>query len=121
MLRNPVLPTRPEVNRINSKIICLDQNKCFYSYYQGYEAQACLHQNINKNLDEVVAEATVICYYDDSPYLAVPHIFFMKILLEPPDGLTKSTLSLALILSVYVYPVLTRIQLLVHICARILS
>ena len=68
--------------------------KALIQYYiKG--AHAHLHQNMNKDLDEAVAEATVIHYYNDPLHLAVPYMFFMEILPEPPDGLTKSTLSLA--------------------------
>ena len=33
MLRNPVPPTGPKLNRVNDTIICLNQNKCCYSHY----------------------------------------------------------------------------------------
>ena len=66
-----------------------------------------MHQNTNKELEKAVAGATSIHYYNDPLHLAIPYVFFLEMLPEPPDGLTKSTLSLALIIFVYVYPVLT--------------
>ena len=38
--------------------------------------------------------------------MAVPYVYLLEILPEPPDGLLKSILSLTLILIVYLYPIL---------------
>ena len=65
-----------------------------------------MHQKINKELEEAVAEATLIQYYDDPLNLAIPYVSLLDMLPEPLDRLTKSTLSLALIIFVYLYPVL---------------
>jgi hypothetical protein len=118
-LKNPVPPEGPKANkrvvtvwhpgrassRINNKIVCLNQNMCCYSHYQVQGAHAHLNQKINKDLDETVSAATAIKYYDDPLHLEIPYQFFMEMLPEPPDGLTKSILSLTLIIFVYLYPV----------------
>ena len=51
-----------------------------------------MNQRLTKDLDEAVVEANVINYYDGPLHLAVPYIFFMEILPDTPDGLTKSML-----------------------------
>ena len=101
ILRNHVPPTGPKVNRIGNNISCLNQNKCCCSYYQVQGDHAHLHQKMNKDLDEAVATTPVIHYCDDSLHLAVTYLFFVEVLPDPPDGLTKSTLYLALILFLY--------------------
>ena len=76
-----------------------------YSHYQVQGAYAHLDQKTCQDLDEALAAACAIRYYDDYLHLAVPYIFFMHLLPEPPDGFVKSFLSLALILFVYLYPI----------------
>ena len=79
---------------------------CCFSFYQVQGAHAHLNQKSEKDLDQAVAAATTLVFYDDPLHLAVPYIYFLKMVPEPPDGLMRSTLSLALILLVYLYPIL---------------
>ena len=57
-------------------------------------------------MTEAVVAATVAVFYDDPLHLAIPYIYFMEILPDPPAGLLKSMLSFILILFVYLYPIL---------------
>ena len=77
----------------------------FYSHYQVQGAYAHLKQTICQDLDEALAAACTIKYYDDPLHLAVLYLIFMDLLPEPPDRFVKSFLSLALILFVYLYPI----------------
>ena len=95
-----------ETNHLmRNKIVCLNQNIHCYSHYQVQRAYAHLNQNICQDLDEALAAACAIKYYDDPLHLALPYLFFMDLLPEPPDGFVKSFFSLALILFVYFYPI----------------
>ena len=61
---------------------------------------------MKKDLDEAVAVATTLVFYNDPLCLAYPYVYLLEILPEPPDGLLKSILYLTLILIVYLYPIL---------------
>ena len=76
-----------------------------YSNYQVQGEYAHLNQKIFQDLDEALAAACAIRYYNDPLHLAVPYLFFMDLLPEPPDRFVKSFLSLVLILFVYCYPI----------------
>ena len=76
------------------------------SYYQVKGVYSHLNQRHEKDLDEAVAAATTIVYYNDTLQLAVTNVYIFEILPEPPDGLLKSNLSLTLILILYLYPIL---------------
>ena len=106
MLKRPVPSNGPNSNRISITIMFVNKNTCCYSHYQVWGTHSHLHQKINKELEEAVAEATLIQYYDDPLNLAIPYVSLLDMLPEPLDRLTKSTLSLALIIFVYLYPVL---------------
>ena len=119
ILRNPVPVTGPKAakriftvwqpggtnNLIRNKIVCLNQNMHCLSHYQVKGAFAHLNQKAVQDLDEALAAACAITYYDDPLHLAVPYIFFMDLLPEPPDGCIKSSLFLTLILFVYLFPI----------------
>ena len=90
---------------IRKKIVCLNQNMHCYSHYQVQGAYAHLNQKICQDLDEALAAACTIRYYDDPLHLDVPYLLFMDLLPEPPDRFVKSFLSLALIIFVYLYPI----------------
>ena len=72
----------------------------------GSGAYAHLNQIHEKDLDEAVAAATTLVYYNDPLRLAAPYVYLLEMLPEPPNGLLKSILSLTLILIVYLYPIL---------------
>ena len=57
-------------------------------------------------MDKAVASATATVFYDDPLHLEIPYTLLLERLLEPPDGLIKSMLYFALILFVYLYPIL---------------
>ena len=78
---------------------------CF-SYYKIQGEYAHLNQRHEKDLDKVVAAATTLVYYNDPLRLAVPYVYLLEMLTEPPDGLLKSIFSLTLILIAYLYPIL---------------
>ena len=80
-----------------------------YSCFSSYPVQggyAHLNQRHETYLNEAVAAATTLVYYNDPLRLAVPYLYLLEILPEPHDGLLKSILSLALILILYLYPIL---------------
>ena len=85
--------------------LCLNQNMHCYSNYQVQGAYAHLNKKMCQDIDEALAAVCAIRYYDDPLHLAVPYLFFIDLLPEPPDGFVKSFLSLALILFVYLYPI----------------
>ena len=90
---------------MRNKIVCLNHNMHCYYHYQVQGVYAHLNQKICLDLDEALAAACAIRYYDDPLHLDVPYLFFMDLLPEPPDGFFKSFLSLELILFVYLYPI----------------
>ena len=69
-------------------------------------AHAHLKQRHEKDLDEAVAAATTLIYYNDPLHLAVTYVYLLEILPEPTNGLLNSMLSLTLILIVYLYSIL---------------
>ena len=111
-LKNPEPPNGPKADKrvvtiwqlegadhlMRNKIVCLNKNMHCYSHYQVQGAYAHLNQIICQDLDEALAAACTIKYYDDPLHLAVPYLFFMDLIPEPPDEFVKSLLSLALIL-----------------------
>ena len=65
---------------MRNKIVCLNQNMHCYSHYQVQGAYAHLNQTICQYLDEALAAACTIKYYDDPLNLAVPYLFFVNLL-----------------------------------------
>ena len=51
-----------------------------------------------KDLDDAVAAATTLVYYNDPLRLSVPYVYLLEMLPDPTDGLLKSILSIKLIL-----------------------
>ena len=106
ILNNPEPPYGPKADKnvmtlwqlggadhlMRNKIVCLNQNIHCYSHYQVQGAYAHLNQTICHNIDEALAAACTIKYYNDPLHLAVPYLFFMDLLPEPPDGFVKSFL-----------------------------
>ena len=90
---------------MRNNIVCLNKNMHCYSHYQVQGAYALLNQTICQDLDEALAAACTIKYYDDPLHLAVPYLLFMVLLPETPDGFVKSFLSLALLIFVYFHPI----------------
>ena len=90
---------------MRNTIVCLNQNMHCSSHYQVQGEYAHLNQKIYQDLEEALAAACAIRYYDDTLHLAVPYLFFMDLLPEPLDRFVKSFLSLAIILFVYLYPI----------------
>ena len=102
-MKNPEPPNAPKSDKrvvtvwklggadhlMRNKIVCLNQNMNCYSYYQVHVAYTHLNQTICQDLDEALAAACTIKYYDDSLHLAVPYLFFMDLLPEPPDVFVK--------------------------------
>ena len=71
--------------------------------HQVIGTYAHLNQKREEDLDEAIAEAIKLVYYDDPLHLAIPYNFFMEMLPEPPDGILKSVFFTTLILFVYLY------------------
>ena len=82
-------------------MVCLRDRYYCHSFYQVQGAYTHLHQSSEKDLDEAIQTATAIIYYDDPLSLAIPYEYLLKWLPEPPDGITKSLLSLTIIISIY--------------------
>ena len=116
IITNPVPPDGKKVGG-PIKMVCLNENLYCHSYYQVRGAFAHLNQTGEPDLDEAIAEATKLVYYDDPLHLAIPYNFFMEMLPEPPDGMLKSALAFTLILFVYMYPILRGI---IRLWARLL-
>ena len=60
-----------------------------HSHYQVQGAFAHLNQKAVQDLDEALAAACAIIYYDDPLHLAVPYMFYMDLLPRPSDGFIK--------------------------------
>jgi hypothetical protein len=90
-------------SRTNNKFVSLNQNICCCSHHQAQGAYARINQKVSKDIYEAIIDNTVI-RYDNNP---VPYIFFLELLPEPPDGLTRSFFFHFLMLFVYVYPMFT--------------
>ena len=86
-----------------------------HSLYQAEGDYARLQQQSDKDTEDAFASATAIVFYDDSLNLAILYTLLLERLSDPPDGALKYMLSLALILFVYLYPVLR--GLILH-CSR---
>ena len=61
-------------------------------------------RSIIRSLTEFAATNTKL-FYDDPINLVILYTFLLERLPDPPDGALKSTLSINLILFVYLYPV----------------
>ena len=87
-------------------IVCLNQKFCCFSFYQTQGFYAHLDQRSKKDLDEEVAAATTVVFYDDPLNLEILYTFFLERLLDPPDSFLKSVLSFSPIVFVYLYQIL---------------
>ena len=101
-----VLPDGRKSSKQSNMIPCLNATFSCFSSYQVQGAYPHLNLRHEKYLDEAVAAATTLVYYNDPLRLAVTYVYLLKMLPEPPDGLIKSILSLALVLILYLYPIL---------------
>ena len=102
----PVPPEGRKASTQSNRIPCINSKYCCFSFYKVQGAYTHLNQKQKKDLDEKVAAETTLVFFDDPLHLAVPYVYFLEMLPEPPDGLLKSILSLTLMLIVYLYPVL---------------
>ena len=112
IITNPLPPIKAKAKIPSLKIVCLNENRCCFSFYQTRGAYAHLNQRIEKDLDEAVADATVAVFHDDPLRLAIPYVYILERLPEPPDGYIKSMLALTLILFVHLYPTLRGLTIL---------
>ena len=74
---------------MRNTIVCLNQNMHYYYHYQVQGVYGHLNQTICQDLDEALAAACAIRYYDDPLHMVVPYLFFLNLLPEPPDGFVK--------------------------------
>ena len=102
----PGPPDNRKASKKSNRIPCLNATFSCFSPFQVQGAYAHLNRRHEKYLDKAVAAATTLVYYNDPLRLAVPYVYILEILTEPPDGLLKSILSLTLIIIVYLYPIL---------------
>ena len=106
-IRNsPVPPEGRKDSNQSNRIPRLNATLCCFSSYQVQGAYDHLNQRHEKYLDEAVAAATTLVFYNDPLHLEVLYVYFLEMLTEPPDVLLKSIFSLTLILIVYMYPIL---------------
>ena len=103
-----VLPDGRKSSKQSNKILFLNTTFSCFSSYKVQGAYAHLNQRHEKDLDKAVAAANTLVYYNDPMRLAVPFVYLLEMLPDPPDGLLKSILSLTLIIIVYLYPILSR-------------
>ena len=106
IITSPVPPDGRKASKQSNRIPCLNATFSCFSSYQVQGAYSHLNQRHEKYLDEAVAAATTLVYYNDPLRLAVPYVYLLEMLPEPPNGLLKSIFSLTLILIVYLYPIL---------------
>ena len=90
--------------RPSNQITCLNARYYCHSLYQVKKNYDHLHQQSYKDIENSVAVATAIVFYDDPFNFPITCIFLLGLLPEPPDGAHKSMLSLTLILFIYLYP-----------------
>ena len=112
IITDPLPKIKAKAKRPSVKMVCLNENRCCFSFYQTRGAYAHLNQRIEKYLDEAVANTTVAVFHDDPLRLAIPYVYILERLPEPPDGYLKSMLALTLILFVHLYPTLRGLILL---------
>ena len=98
---DPVPDTGPKTKNIPNRMVCLRDRYYCHSFYQVQGAYAHLNQSSEKDLDEAIHAATAFIYYDDPLRVAIPYEFLLKRLPEPPDGITKSILSMSIIIGIY--------------------
>ena len=98
---HPVPDLGPKTKNISTRMVCLRDRYYCHSFYRVQGVYAHLNQSNEKDLDEAIQTATAIIYYDDPLHLAIPYEFLLERLPEPPDGITKSLLSLTIIISIY--------------------
>ena len=71
----PVSPDGRKSSNQSNRIPCLNATSSFSSSYQVQGAYAHLNQRYEKDLDEAVAAATTLVYYNDPLRLAVSYIY----------------------------------------------
>ena len=108
---DPVPDSGTKTKNISTRMVCLRDRYSCHSFYQVQGVYAHLHQSSEKDLDEAIQTATAIIYYDDPLRLAIPYEYLLEWLPEPPDGITKSLLSLTIIISIYSMIVIKGLQL----------
>ena len=83
ILKNPMPPNGPKYDKrvvtvwqqggsdhlMRNKIVCLNKNMHCYSHYQVQGVYVHLNQNICHDLDEALAAACAIRYYDDTLHI----------------------------------------------------
>ena len=68
---NPVPPNSKQVGG-PIKMVCLNESLYCHSFYQVRGAYAHLDQKREEDLDEAIAEAIKLVYYDDPLHIAIP-------------------------------------------------
>lgn len=106
ILTNPEPLEGTKTKNVSNRMICLKDTYYCHSYYQVYGAYAHLNQRRENDLDEAVIEANTVMYYDDPLRISTPYEYLAKRLPRPPDGYVKATLSLGLIVLIYLIPIL---------------
>ena len=84
-----VPPYSRKASKKSNRIPCLNATFSCFSPYQVQGAYAHLNQRHEKYIDEAVAAATTLVYYNDPLRLAVPYVYILEMPTEPPDGLLK--------------------------------
>ena len=73
VITNPLPPIKAKAKGTSLKIVCLNENRCCFSFYQTRGAYAHLNQRIEKDLEEAVADASVAVFHGDPLRLAIPY------------------------------------------------
>ena len=89
IITSPVPSNGRKSSKQSNRIPCLNAKFSCFSTHQVQGAYAHLNESHEKDLDEAVAAATTLVFYNDSLRLAVPYVYLLEILPEPPDGLLK--------------------------------
>ena len=89
IITSPVPPEVRNASKQSNRIPCLNATLSCFSSYQVQGAYVHLNQRHEKDLDEAVAAATTLVYYNYPLRLAVPYVYRLEMLPEPPNGLLK--------------------------------
>ena len=89
IITSPVPPDGRKCSKQSNRIPCLNETFSCFSSYPMQWAYAHLNQRHEKYLDEAVAAATTLVFYDDPLRLAVPYVFLLEMLPDPPNVLLK--------------------------------
>ena len=85
-------------------ILCLWERYYCHSFYQTKGAYVHINKNPGKDLDVAVEAATVIKYYDDPLWLAIPYKYLHNQLPETNDCIVQLCLSFGLIFFIFSIP-----------------